>query len=74
MASALACKYAVTGDEAMKREALQVLDRAAGMRHENQEPFDYYVRRIRHRLDTHEIITRAEFDRRFPDQAPKKGN
>jgi hypothetical protein len=72
VASALACQYAATGDPAFKAEAERVLAQAADLSHESQAGFDYYVRRIRHRLDTREILSREEFDRRFPDQAMKE--
>jgi len=72
VASALACKYAVTGEERFKLEALQATEQASGLKHGSRPHFDYYVRRIQHRLNTREIITRKEFDRRFPDQALKE--
>jgi tetratricopeptide (TPR) repeat protein len=65
VASAYACKYAVTGNEEFRNEALKNLDRASKAAGKNPESADYRER-ILHRLDTREIITREEFSRRFP--------
>jgi len=65
VASAYACKYAVTGKEEFRGEALKNLDRASKMAGKNPDAADYRER-ILHRLDTREIITRQEFQRRFP--------
>lgn len=66
VASAFACRYAVSGDPALKAQALAHLERAAGMVKGDPERFREYERRIRHRLETREIISRQEYERRFP--------
>jgi hypothetical protein len=67
VASAYACKYAVTGTKEFRKQALEQLDRASKLvRPANAAEFRDYVTRIHHRLDTREVITRSEFHRRYP--------
>jgi len=72
MASALACKYAVTGDDQYKTRAEEMLQRAqiaSQSDPKEQERFVEYYERIRYRLDSREILTRKEYDQRFrPEQ------
>jgi hypothetical protein len=68
VASALACKYAVTGDSAFHVEAEQLLARAqtlAARSPEEQASAEEYAERIRYRLRTRVIIDKDEYDRRF---------
>jgi hypothetical protein len=65
IASAYACKYAVTGNEEFRNEALKNLDRASKMAGKDPEAATYRGR-ILHRLDTREIISHKEFEQRFP--------
>ena len=67
LASALACRYAVSGDTALKAQAEEKLARAESLvrTDEDRAAFDEYAQRIRHRLDTREILSRAEYNRRF---------
>jgi len=66
VASALACKYAETGDTAFRRQALDWLDRARTLA--NGDPaFAEYEQRILHRIHSRQIIRAEEFHRRFPD-------
>ena len=68
LASALACKYAVTGDGAYRQQSEEMLAKAQQMAQGNAEDrkgLDEYFPRIRYRLDHREIITRTEYDRRF---------
>ena len=64
VASALACKYAVTGDEEYRRKSTAKLEqtRAAAS---GDKSFIEYEERILHRLNTREIIDRTEYNRRF---------
>jgi hypothetical protein len=68
LASALATQYAASGDETYRTRALEVLEQAR-QEAERSPPtkalYDEYSVRVRHRLDTREIIDRAEYDRRF---------
>jgi tetratricopeptide (TPR) repeat protein len=65
VASALACKYAETGDETFQRECLALLDQA--QKWPSDDADTDYRQRILHRLRTREIIDRKEFQRRFPN-------
>lgn len=66
VASAYACKYAVTGDEKFKEESVKRLERAAVLT--GGDPmFKEYEQRIRYRLYSREIIEREEFYERFPN-------
>jgi tetratricopeptide (TPR) repeat protein len=68
LASALATQYAVTGDDALRVRAVDTLEqarKAAERSPEAQQQYDEYAPRIRHRLETREIIDRLEYDRRF---------
>jgi tetratricopeptide (TPR) repeat protein len=64
VASAYACKYAVTGDESFRASALAMLEEAKKL--EGSASLPEYEARIRHRLQTREIISREEFQRRYP--------
>jgi hypothetical protein len=67
VASALACKYAVTGQESYKTQALEVLDKAKklAVEDEDKERFKEYEERILHRVKTRKVISKKEYDRRF---------
>jgi tetratricopeptide (TPR) repeat protein len=67
VASAYACKYAVTGAEEHHREALKNVDKASQLSPSNEPQLAEYRHRILYRLDTREIISRDEFKRRFPN-------
>jgi len=68
IASAYACKYAVTGDEQFRMQSLDYLKRAQAL--PDAPALGDYVDRIQHRLSTREIITESEYHRRFGE---KKG-
>jgi hypothetical protein len=74
MSSALACKYAVTGDMAYRTQSLEMLKKAKQLAQGNPEAekfFEEYAGRIRYRLDSRKIISKQEYDRKFrasPDQ------
>jgi hypothetical protein len=66
VASALACKYAVTGDTTFQEQALAYLKQ--GKDTAQADPaFKEYEDRIRYRLQSREIITGAEFHQLFPN-------
>jgi len=67
LASALACRYAVTGEPGLKAQAEEALARAESLIRgaEERASFDEYAERIRHRIETREIIARSEYNRRF---------
>ena len=67
VASGYACKFAVTGREEYRRESLKQLDKAAKLAGPSDSSFQEFRLRILHRLDSREIISAAEFARRFPN-------
>lgn len=64
-ASALACKFAATGDESFREQALASLQRAKDLAAGSPGLADY-EQRILHRLNSREIIDENEFRLRFP--------
>ncbi len=74
MASALACKYASTGDGSYKARAEEFLARANQMAASDEEKKlqAEYEERIRHRLRTREIISKKEYDQRYRPAAQEK--
>lgn len=64
VASAYACKYAVSGDEAFRQAAVEHLHKAESLA-TNRAAHDEYAERINHRLSSREIITKREYDARF---------
>jgi len=73
VASAHACKYAVTGDEAPKTLAERQIEAASKMKEADEPAFAEYLDRIRYRLETREIISRGEYLRRFPNGRSTQG-
>jgi hypothetical protein len=77
-ASALACKFAVTGDPEFKRKSEEQLEKSRTLAQgspEETKQFDEYAERIRYRLSSREIIDTDEYNRRFrATPAVRKGN
>jgi hypothetical protein len=76
LAGALACQYAVSGNSAYRQRAEQVLEQArvlAQSSPEDQQDYAEYAERIRHRLQSREIIDKGEYDRRFRKASPPNG-
>jgi hypothetical protein len=69
VASAYACKYAVTGDEQFKQQSLDLLKKAKTLSEQkgNLKDFAEYEDRILYRIETREIISRKEFFQKFPN-------
>lgn len=67
VASAHACKYAVSGEEATKTLAEQQIEIASKMKGADGPSFAEYADRIRYRLETRQVISRNEYLRRFPN-------
>lgn len=68
VASALACKYAVTGDAAFRQKSEQALARARQLTPADpraQAATKEYEERIRYRLNSQKIIDTDEYNRRF---------
>jgi hypothetical protein len=67
LASALACKYAVTRDPSYRQQSEEMLAKAQQLAGDSdaQKSFEEYSERIRYRLSSREIISKQEYDRRF---------
>jgi hypothetical protein len=68
VASALACKYAVTGDIAYRQQSEKMLEKARELANGNAEMIqnlDEFSERNRFRLETRQIIGREEYNRKF---------
>lgn len=75
LAAALACKYAVTGDQQFRSQAEQMLAKAREL--SEKSPADHaaflkYSPRILYRLQSRQIIDNAEYDRRFGQQGENR--
>ena len=74
VASAHACKYAATGDEESKKQALEYLDRAGkAAARTGATDFKEYAERIRHRIETREILSKKEYDLKYRKASEPKG-
>jgi len=68
VASALACKYAVTGDPKYRKQAEDMLElsrQKVGADPEELKSFEEYAERTRYRLTSRQIISRTEYDQKF---------
>lgn len=67
VASALACKYAVTNAPVFRSRSEEMLKKAERLSTspEEKEAFQEYAERIHHRLRTRVIIDKDEYDRRY---------
>ena len=76
LASAWACKYAASSNVEYKQNAEEMLLKAQQLAQgdpEAMKSLEEYLPRIRYRIDSRQIITRQEFDKKFRNQkAPKK--
>jgi hypothetical protein len=72
LASALACQYAVRADPELRRRAEAHLQLAKNIDNDTIQKARY-EERIRHRLQTREIINAKEFIKRFPDRWSPSG-
>jgi hypothetical protein len=75
VASALACKYAVTGDPAFRKQSEDILAKAQLLplrSSAEKSGLEAYTKRIRYRLATREIIDTREYERRFGKQEAKR--
>lgn len=68
LAGALSCKYAATGDASFRTRTEDMMEKARQLSQGDaaaEKSFQEYSERIKHRLDTREIIDKREYDRRF---------
>ncbi len=73
VASALACKWAVTGERRFRIESLDFLERARTLDAGRDPSFREYEARILYRLDSRQIISREEYAQKFPGGYKSKG-
>ena len=74
VASALACKYAVTGDPSYRKQSEEMLE--TSHQKMSADPVEEkgsqeYAERIRYRLDSRQIISKTEYDRKFRQSQPQ---
>ncbi len=76
LASAIACRYATGGVAAERKSAEEMLNTAGQLAttDEEREALAEYTPRIRHRLDSREIIDRKEFNRRYRPELAEESN
>jgi hypothetical protein len=76
VSSALAAKWAATGDAAYRSQAEEMLGKAQSLAVSDTDKTEYreYSERIRYRIESREIIDKPEYDRRFraANNVPKK--
>ena len=75
VASAFACKYAVTGDPSYRKQAEEMLHSANDLAQSDQkalQSYQEYAERILYRLNSREIIDKQEYDRRFRKNQNRK--
>ncbi len=75
IASAWACKYAASGNVQFKDQAEQFLTKAQQMAQSDPEEMkrlEEYLPRIRHRIDSREVITKQEYDKKFRSSEKEK--
>jgi hypothetical protein len=68
LSSALACKFATTGDPAFRQRSEELLARAKDLTGDDQDAaagFQEYSERIRYRLESRQIIDKWEYDKKF---------
>jgi hypothetical protein len=68
LSSALACKYATTGDATFRQRSEEMLTKAkelAGDDKDSEAEFQEYAERIRYRLESRQIIDKWEYDKKF---------
>jgi tetratricopeptide (TPR) repeat protein len=68
MASALACKFAVTGEDSFRQRSQEMLEKARQLAQGDTKSLkilDEFAERNRYRLETRQIISKTEYDRRF---------
>jgi hypothetical protein len=70
ISSALACEYAVTGNATYRQRSEEMLAKAKELAKGDKESLDRlaeFEKRNTYRLETRQIITKSEYDRKFPN-------
>ncbi|HET6930726.1 MAG TPA: hypothetical protein VFI45_10440 [Candidatus Acidoferrum sp.] len=68
ISSALACKYAVSGEAAYRQRSEEMLAKAKELAHGDKESLDRlaeFEERNRYRLDSRQILSKTEYDKKF---------
>jgi hypothetical protein len=68
LASALACKYAASGDPSFRQRAEELLAKAKELGKGDKESLQQLAEfepRMRYRLDSRQILTKSEYDKKF---------
>ena len=75
LSGAYACRYAVTGDNGVKRKATEMIDRARSLAKskDEQDNLSEWQPRFDHRIQTRKILTREQYYALFPEQPTKEG-
>jgi hypothetical protein len=71
VASAFACKYAVTGDGSFKQQSLDYIAKAHKLK--GGQALQEYEERVMYRLNTRQIISRSQYDQKFRQASTKEG-
>jgi hypothetical protein len=66
VASAYACLYAQSGADSLKQQSLKYFNRAKALNDTGAEAKEFYGR-ILYRLDSRQIISKDQFDKKFPN-------
>jgi hypothetical protein len=74
LAGAYACRYAVTGDDEIKRKATHMMDSARSLAKskDDQEDLSEWQPRFDHRIQTRRILTREQYYSLFPQEPEKE--
>jgi len=75
LASALACKYAITKNAAYRQQSEEMLEKAQQLAQGNAEALkglEEFAERNRYRLESRQIISKQEYDRRFRSDKTSK--
>ena len=74
LAGAYACRYAVTGDDEIKRKATHMMDRARSLAKskDDQDDLSEWRPRFDHRIQTRRILTREQYYSLFPQEPEKE--
>jgi hypothetical protein len=74
LAGAYACRYAVTGDDEIKRKATHMMDSARSLAKskDDQDDLSEWQPRFDHRIQTRRILTREQYYSLFPQEPEKE--
>jgi Tetratricopeptide repeat len=75
LAGAYSCRYAVTGDDAIKQKATEMMNQARSLAKskDEQDSLSEWQPRFDHRIQTRKVLTRDQYYAQFPQQAAMEG-